>query len=89
MDEQTVSGLLECLLQEMGARYLSDLRLDPRVVRELRSAVTRLPAERFSRRQWADALVYLTADRPAPGEDAAALRDHLLTCLASSGRRPS
>lgn len=66
------SLLLEYLRQEMGYRYISDLRYQKGHHLELESIVRKLPAQQFSQYSWRDAAEYITwkvLEKNTPAEE--------------------
>lgn len=61
--QQARDDLLEALAEQLDCCCLSDLRIRGKTA--LRSAIEGIPAERYSRRQWEDAVDYLLDERPS------------------------
>lgn len=76
-------ALLDHLAALAGADYLSDLRCDAALARELHRALLRAPAEDFPDQMWREAVGYLLGAPPPEGDGAQACRARLLDAAAA------
>ena len=85
--ENQEEGLLDRLWREVGCTSLSDLRLDPKYRETVRRALSGIPEDAFSRRQWEDALAYLLQQPPEKPQSLTP-RQYLLRALEGERKDP-